>query len=410
MAMRERKDLNKALGLSWSDAPHEIRCEIPRRVTTLTMAAGVALIGFGIMIGSWPIASSLFFVFVRSGDERPPLSVVLTPLLLFGLFCFPIAGFLLWKGFLLLRGRDEIVIRDGRLSGVTRWGPLRSSRSCELDDLAGFRIEGQFESDDGVGFLQGMSSLVAVRKQAKPVHLLRIYPEELIETLAAELEEQVESFASRQGKPFSEELAVENVSMDPGQMGERTAIPVGSNLEFEECHNELRIGVPALGWRNSSSTFVKIWSILWVAATLTLTATIVPALIAGRVRGDAWVGWVLVFAFCLIAVASVFFLEKAAHRKGTIVLTATDLRFEEDGIFRKHQAHWKRSSITSVVAVAESRGTRSSGKHWIHFIKVLPELDPSHDWFCNRDKPELEWIATKLNRALGLDTQGDARS
>ncbi len=50
--MRERKDLNKALGLLWSDAPHEIRCEIPRRVTTLTMAAGVVLLGFAILNGS----------------------------------------------------------------------------------------------------------------------------------------------------------------------------------------------------------------------------------------------------------------------------------------------------------------------------------------------------------------------
>lgn len=390
--------------LDWLVGPDEVRCAIPKRSTTATGLVGSILIGAAALIGSWPILAAAMFASVGFDNERA-LSDVLAPLVFFGVFCFPVAGFLIFKGLLLLRGRDEIVIREDRISAVTRWGPLKSSRHCQLEDLGGFRIERSFESEDSVGFLHGMASLVAIGKQTKSIHLLRLYPEEVIRELATSLDDQIESFTARRGRPIPKELGVEEISLDPSRTEARTEKPIESDIVCEQKQDGLVIRLPAKGWRRTTGCFLKVWSIFWVSMTLLMTALLLPALIGGTVKGDASAGWVLMVVFWISSIALVFYLDRAAKRRGTITLTPSHLRFDDAGLFRAHHANWTRARIESVGVAAEKRGRRSP--RWIHSIHVSPNHATEHDWFSNREKPELEWIATKLTEALGLDSNGE---
>ncbi len=96
----------------WRDDIDSSRCKIPQRLNQFEKISGWLGIGVGLLIASWPFLMRAFFYFAMSDSETEDgklLTSVLSPSLLFGVFCFPISGFAFLKGLLILRGRMEMV-------------------------------------------------------------------------------------------------------------------------------------------------------------------------------------------------------------------------------------------------------------------------------------------------------------
>jgi hypothetical protein len=70
-----------------------VRYVLPKRDPGLHAAPARLMIGAAAFILSWPfIAFVLFLVPILANPQRPPLSMALTPLIFFGIFCSPRAG------------------------------------------------------------------------------------------------------------------------------------------------------------------------------------------------------------------------------------------------------------------------------------------------------------------------------
>ena len=66
----------------------------------------------------------------------------------------------------------------------------------------------------------------------------------------------------------------------------------------------------------------------------------------------------------------------------------------------EHFAKWYVDSIAGVeVGVEQYKSDESIG--WEHFIRVQPDHNKPRQWFSNRTKAELEWIATTVGDHLG---------
>ena len=120
----------------------DVRCRMPYRPRGNASLPGWLMMLAGGFIASWPLLGIVFFMITGATDDPDMFAfAVFGPLICFGPFCFTSGGFFLLKGLFLVAGRDEIILRRGRLTAVSRWGPFWTSRRCSLEDLVGFRVE-----------------------------------------------------------------------------------------------------------------------------------------------------------------------------------------------------------------------------------------------------------------------------
>src|SRR5215831_6664678 len=77
----------------------EVRYSLPRRPIGLLRFMGLVPMAFGLFIASWPLLFIVFFLTVGHAVKGEKFwFVVLGPLAMFGPFCFPLGGFLLFRG------------------------------------------------------------------------------------------------------------------------------------------------------------------------------------------------------------------------------------------------------------------------------------------------------------------------
>jgi len=331
---------------------------------------------------------------------------------LFGIFVFPIAAFVLQRSILLGFGHKEIIVDEKRLRVISRAGPLWSTRSCALSDLGGFRVENS--RGERLQFLEGgYANLIAVRKNGRTTHLLRLYPRETVDQLCQELPKAIErmtsrSFAKNDKRIIAENLNLEHVFPDPMKIGKREGKPIGSNLSLEKRDHEMLLMIPALGFGKSTPNFFKLWIAGFVFFQLILTFGLVPALIAGKVEGQPSAGWVVFAVFTLVFVGIVVNRINAAIRKGTISVNDDYVTFSQSGLFGRSEARWMASS-TEEVRVAVDETESDEGVSWTHYLQVVPDHHKSRYWFSFREKSELEWMATCVNNRLsGKANEGEA--
>ena len=109
--------------------------------------------------------------------------------------------------------------------------------------------------------------------------------------------------------------------------------------------------------------------------------------------------------FWIVGIVAFMVLLRLARRRGTVVLAGKSLRFEETDPFGNATLQWNTGEIESITVDAKKYETEDSVT-WKNFITVCP-AEKGRQWFNNREKPELEWIATVLRQALGLDASGE---
>lgn len=384
--------------LKWIDVHHSSRCKIPRFVSIPARSAGYLGLMFASFVGSAPFLLVAFFYFVSSKEElqRPEiLDGILTIASIFAMLTFPLAAFVLQRSLLCLLGQSEFILNQDTLRVVTSVGPIWSTRRVKLSSLGGFRIENP--RGDQLQLTDGLVNLIAVKKNGSSVHLLRMYPDRVVLQLANLLPRKIDRITAGANRIWARDLQAEVVANGPFEIGERSSKPIGSDLSIDVRDDGLTIRVPRLGYSRSTSAFAKLFFPCWMIFQLFLSVFIFPALLSGKVMGDVAGGWLLVTSFTAVSVAMILYRYNKAIRNGSIHLARDGLALREHDVLGEHFTKWRLDSIEGIdVGVEQYKSDESIG--WEHFIRVKPNRGKPRQWFSNRTKAELEWIATTLRR------------
>lgn len=391
--------------ITWTNDFESNQCIIPRHTLPLKQVVGALGIAFGFLLSSGPLALTLFLLLAPPDVAKQDsnfLSFALFPLVIPGAVCFPLTLILWQRSLLSMFGQTSIVIDHRYLSVVRVAGPIWSRRKIPLEQLAGFRVE----EAPGLGRTGTLQSLMVIKENGRSPCILRAYPREMVSQLAKELPTQVMQAVTRSRSSPAEPLPVELVSPNPFALDERSDRPLGSRIMIVDHHNEFRVEMPRKRFLEATSPFARLWLSGWLLSQLFIWLGLVPALLAGRVQGEPSAGWVLAVVFTAVTIAIAAYYSSILSREGTVRVTQQKVNFRDQSLWSDHQAEWRTDAIHDVF-VGVDRSDTEDGPVFSHHIEVKPDNHPPRCWFDNRDKEELEWIATLINQRL-TDIQNES--
>lgn len=403
----------KADGALWNQDGGSATCEIPQLLSPFAKIPAALAAAFSVCLVGMPTLIFLMLYLLGPKEMIEDPGFAMAPLIFLGFMCFfplPVAIFILRWASLIAFGKTEIRIDHERLSLVTKAGPFWKTCKCRLNELGGFRIEFS-QMLEANKHLAERSSLVAVKKDGRALHLLRAYPDQIVNQLADELPLKIEEITGL--KPVSERVGASSLGSEvqavgPTEVLSRTEKPIGSNLVVEDSRHELIIRIPKQGFLKKTSKAAKLVIAGFMLAEVLILGILVPALIAGKVEGDPAAGWVIVVVFTLLNICVVLYNLSEGVRRGTVRVSQSQLHLEETGLFSTTQRSWQADSIESVnlkIERHEAVGQDRSGVSHSYHLEVRSPVDSEEEfqWFDNLEKSELEWMVTTITNRLGSE-------
>lgn len=401
---------NKADAAVWIRNSGSVTCEIPQLLSPFAKIPAALAAVFSVFLVGMPTLFFLLLYLLGPKEMIEDPGFAMAPLIFLGFMCFfplPVAIFILRWASLIAFGKTEIRIDHERLALVTKSGPFWKTCKCKLNELGGFRIEFS-QMLEANKHLSERSSLVAVRKDGRALHLLRAYPDQIVNQLADQLPLKIEEITGL--KPASERagagsLGSEVQAVGPTEVLSRLDKPIGSHLVVEDSGRELIIRIPKPGFLKKTSKAAKLVIAGFMLAEVLILGILVPALIAGKVNGDPAAGWVIVVVFTLLNLCIVLYNLSEGVRRGTLRVSERQLNLEEAGLFSRKQQTWEADAIKSVKVKIErhERVGQDGGVSYSGHLEVLPSGGEEEvEWFDNLEKSELEWMVTSIKDRLGL--------
>ena len=402
--------MNACNEIVWIDEANSSRCDVPKLVLPFAKIPGWIGLAAAIFMSVIPCAIIGVFCLLLP-DEAPLMPILLTFGGFFAVVIFPVIAFITRKSLLVLLGSKRIVIDDKWVRVITQAGPLWSTTKCRLSSLGGFQVEDP--KGERYQFNVDYSNLVAVKKDGREIHLLRMYANEIVGQLIEQLPNKIEQVTGKYGvvqpdRIRATDLATELSAVDPSRIQKRSEKPIGSDLAIATENQERVITIPPLGWRKSTSGFIRYWCFGFILTEVVLLVGLVPALLAGKVNGQPAAGWLIVCVFTTIAIIIMLTRKNAAMRRGAVRVGKTSLSLTEIDILGQHHAEWPRKSIESVgVGVAEHGQSASVSHDYFVQVELGTGKSPNQhmrEWFNNREKGEIEWIVTTIVEQLDLNS------
>lgn len=386
----------------------EIHYRLPRRPSSLVRFGGLGGMAVGAFVASWPVLCIAFLLTAGPVSKGPMQRfLVLGPLLVFGPICFPLGGFLLFKGLFALAGHTEIVVRNARLYAIDRCGPLRWTRRRALDQLRGFRLENPPSTAGGEQPTEDWPSLKADLTNGKAFTVCYGYPRDWLLSLAGDLAARCWNittvFATTRPAPIS----VAEICEDPAMVQDRACQPTSSTAILEQRPHGFMITIPPLGLRRGNNGFLLGWCLLWNAIALPFAAFFLPAAFRGEVTWEGTnekisplIACLMITPFLLIGIGSALGVSYRGRHRASIAVAGSTLKIEETTLFGNRQRDWTARDLADIRVVTESSNNDGAGIRWTNNLNILTKEGDPYRLFSYRDKTELEWIATLLRQAL----------
>jgi hypothetical protein len=383
----------------------------------------------GVFIAGFPIIGMIFFLsfghaFGHAADGPMLWFAIFAPLGCHGPICFPLGGYLIFKGLSTLYGHTEIVIADDRLNAIERCGPLRWTKRRDLNRIDGFRVEydlaaaprprlvtdttylpGALSGDPG---LHELARLKADLSNGKSTIICAGYPRAWLLPLA----EKLSTCSPRLGHDLphgDSQPPVAEESLNPAVVAERVRQPSNSTAIVEQDGKQVTITIPPAGFLRGMSPFSLIWCLGWNLFVWPFTAMFLPAAFAGEVKMEDTGGHMsslcaicFLIPFWLVGIGSMIALLNCARRRANFVCSPTELTIEDIGILGRRTYTWPVSALRSVEVESKYKGDNDGGGSWSISLVVQPKDEKPLSFLEYRPKPELEWIATTLRGVLGL--------
>lgn len=375
-----------------------MRYRLPLRTESVAGHAGRGLAGMGGCLLAFPILGSLFFlVFGLLMGGGMPWFIPLLPLGFFGIVCFPVGLILVRRGMCGTAGTCTVVVDEGRLRCVDRWGWFRRSRARRLSGLRGFRVcQGGWlpGMEDGPPLPDAPWRIEADFTGRQPLILAEGYPKDWLLELATDLGQRCRDERTVGLQALVNDIPVVEDSATAGLL-DRTTQPTNSDAVLSEWPGGLLIHLPASGVRHGNPTFLLVWSLFWNAITWPLSIAFLALIFGGgnaQNVGFGPVGTVLFFTpFWAIGIGSLLVLLHRGLRRATIHVAGDELEIVEKGIVRRRRHRWTAPELDTVAAVGVPPA-----------LRFQPRDAPSVSLLSWRASAELEWVATLLRDRLRL--------
>ena len=384
---------------------------LPRQPSALLFAVGV-LIG---LFSLFPIGMAATFVFFVLKVARETNGAFLIIALIFGifpLFIFTIGLAMLFLAMYLMFGRDEVVLDPKRLRAVMVVGPLRWSRGMRRERLRQVTVvRSEMPGSPSTEASGETHGLRAEDDRGRKKVLLRPYPYPLVRALADDLARRSGTMplASLDIQDVPAKVLVGEDSDVAGEIHQRPEKPASSLAIVEPAGDGLRIILPAKGFWRGSSVFAKVFVVFWCTILSVMISAFTYTILSGgkieRKGGFPESNWFLVLfftPFVLVGIGGILTLIHLGRRKAEFTVSAAVLIVERWEWFREQRDEWRREDIQSIRADATSHvDSESHQRRWVYSLRVNTTSGDDRSILANREKSELEWLATTLRATIG---------
>jgi hypothetical protein len=381
-------------------SPGEVCYVLPRRPLGAYRWLAVAPLAFALVGAS-------FFWGWFAALAQAPLPVLLIFGGIGGLFAVGAVAMPLAISGAMLFGHSSVEIRRARLFAVEHIGPLRWRRQRPLAQIRRLEVS----SPNNRSAAQRPSSpsrFAAIRvetERKKPMFGAIGYPREWLLPLAHELARQaaIVGPAPAADAAFSTGLPAApkpiEVADDLAQC-QRSEQPPGSRIVMTEQPGSMTFEIPPGGMKGGAKAlflFACVWLVFMAVFT---TAMILgfskqqPPQIGGLIFGSLFLG-----IFWLIGAGMMVGALQMARWRAAIAVASGRCLVVQVGLFGEKRETWEPGEL-AVVQVGPS-GMEINDKPVMQ-LQFVPRTGKIFGVLSARDVPELEWLATKLTKALGL--------
>lgn len=368
-----------------------------------------ALVG-SLVLCLLPVAFGAFLAvgsYFTAGEE---FAVAGYAVAFFGSFLFPFAGIWLLVAVIHRWSRCELIVAADRLV-IHNWlGPFFRTRWVQVAGLKGLRVQiGWLSTIRGRRFdpqskLGNVGTLYADFEKSPPQIICSGYEPEWLLNLAQQLTLVLEANQGVVGSLWPVTLTHE----DPRILIERVEQPSTSDARVHSGANRLVIEHPPRGWRHA-------WPPWFVAACLFATGMLMVwtiALLNGQLlvretRDDGelfpfpiWLGLLVASPCYVIAGCVLACWYDATRRAARWEITPDLLCLWQRNLWGEYVLSWSRTELQSIRVI--SRSISEEQDHWFNCLQITSSEQPPRELFRERDKSELEWLATVLSKGAGL--------
>lgn len=305
-------------------------------------------------------------------------------------------------GLSMLAGRNEIIVRNGRLYAVDCVGFLRWTRKRKLETVDKLNVASPPAAGE---FTRDLAGIVAISEDRKrPFIVAWGYPHGMLKPLADELAAECEGKRAVDSidEP-AEPIVVEEVTMDlagevvdESDSDEIPEQPSESRCILEERKDGLTLTVPPAGlFKGSKGLFF--FSILWNGFLVIFTG-----------MGIAQREWTMVLfslIFWAVGIGLVLASINMGRRQTIIDVVDGALLISRRSLFGTKQHEWTREELASVHVGPSGMEVNEEP---VMNLRIRPREGKEVGILTELDDEELHWVAANLRAALavGRDSSG----
>lgn len=368
-----------------------------------------------------PIAFGLFLTvgsYFTAGEEFVVAGFAVA---FFGSFLIPLGGILLLAAIIHRWSRCELIVSANRLVVRSWLGPFFRTRRVRLAGLKGLRVQiGRLQvlairgsvPFDPKSMLCNVGTLYADFEKSPQLMICSGYEGDWLLSLAQELTRALEANQGA-GSLWPVTLTHE----DPHILIERTEQPSTSDARVQNTADRLVIEHPARGWRRAGPFWFVACYLFATGLLVVWTIALVNGKLLIRESGDdgqlfpfpLWLGLLVAAPCYAIAICVAGAWIGAARNCARWEITPQQLCLWQRTLWGESVAIWSRAELQSIRAISQKVGDQYDYNRYV-CLQVTSTTQPPREFFRERDKSELEWLATVLSKGVGLPGHSKEKS
>ena len=248
-------------------------------------------------------------------------------------------------------------------------------------------------------FGEAFGALVVESGQDKSLWAAIGYPQEMLQALAVEIARRLgtETTAS-EFVPFRQRVDVEERAAEEPVSDAEVPRPEGTGITVEEHSQGVAILVPPAGLAEGSQGLFA-FGVLWTVLVLVMMGVMLVGPIAGR-GGKIGMAPLLLLPFLAVGVGLLLSAINMGRRQVMLAVAGDSLAYRALGPFRTTERRIARAQVRGVAVGPSGMAVNSRP---VYELQILLTGKPARiGLLAECTRPEQEWVAAKLRRALGV--------
>lgn len=381
------------------------------------LAVGLAIVLF---LVPFTAAGVLVVLSYFNAEVKP--TDFMDPIVMIGCFMLPLAAAILLNALVHRWSYYEISVTADRLQVRTRIGPFFRTRHLRLAGLKGLRVQigtlqhltmRGVEPLDPRSRFRNVGTLFADFELSPQQLIVSGYDPDWLLSIASELTRVIET-----NHPGAARLMPVTLTHDdPRVILDRAEQPSSSNARVLQTVDRLVIEMPPHGWWRSFPWQFQYFCYFCLAMLLVWTVLLVRGelLVASEDGGNLGplpllIG-LLITSPCYAIIGCLLALWYSTSRSSARwEITPQQLCLWQRTIWGEYCAFWNRSELQAIRVVSKLHQQSDRDDIFYNCLEITSANQPPREFFRERDKSELEWLATVLRKGLGHESPSAIKS